>query len=73
VDHLRLRRLERKRRQKLKKRIIRLFEKQKRQSMMQLIRQRKPSIEEELMLVKQNETVRRRLQSLIRSSFLWSC
>jgi hypothetical protein len=68
-----LRRLKRKRRQKLKKRMIRLFERQKRQSMMQLIRQRKPFIEEELMLVKQNETVRRRLQSLIRSSFLWSC
>jgi hypothetical protein len=68
-----LRRLKRKRRQKLKKRMIRLFERQKRQSMMQSIKQRKPFIEEELMLVKQNETVRRRLQSLIRSSFPWSC
>jgi hypothetical protein len=68
VDHLRLRRLKRKRRQRLKKQRMRLFRRQKRQLMMQLIKQRRPCIEEELTPVKLNETVRRLLQ--IWSSFL---
>jgi hypothetical protein len=70
VDHLRLSRLRRKRRQKLKKRKMKLFERQKRQLTMQLIRQRRPFIEEELTPTKPKETVRKQLQSLIRSSSL---
>ena len=65
-----LRKLRRKRKQKLKKRRTKLFRRQKTLLIMQLIRQRKPSIEEELTPTKQNKTVRRRLQSFIRSLFL---
>ena len=70
MDYLRLSRLGRKRRQKREKRKMRLFERQKRQLTMQLIRQRRPFIEEELTPAKPNETVRRQLQSSMRSSSL---